>query len=247
MPTLSSWISNNPRKSAIFGVLFAVVFLSIVVWFRSQAFVLVEGGALDSNEQTLDAAIVTNANDLQNWYRSNLIIQAILICAGLLATISAASTNKDNTEILKKYTVVLTAITSTLAIVLTTFHIRENVETFIRANADLHSIEADYLAERAKGPVGPILRASAKTAEKAKAAGTPLPASELMDPPELAALWSKFLPRYLEVESARLHAWASVGQQSLPPPPKAPPPIEAKPDNGAGVKSAEANAAPQAK
>jgi hypothetical protein len=51
--------------------------------------------------------------------------------------------------VLKKFLIFLTAVTAGLTAIQSTFHIRENIEVFIRANGELEIIEAEYIRDRA--------------------------------------------------------------------------------------------------
>lgn len=101
---------------------------------------------------------------------------------------------------MKKWSVLLTAVTATLASIQSTFHIRENIETFIKTSTDLISLETDYLVERA--PFDNELKKSG---------------GKNLDPElqkKLVELRQKFVPRYLNIETSVMRAWANAGQQS---------------------------------
>jgi hypothetical protein len=111
----------------------------------------------------------------------------------------ASLTTKENAEHVKKWSVFLTAITAALASVQSTFHIRENIGTFIKATVDLNQLQADYLAERA----------SFADELKSKDAFKPDTQKKLLE------LHRVYTLRYNVILNDRMHAWSNVGQQSL--------------------------------
>src|SRR5262249_50430314 len=106
-------------------VIFIIALVLFIMWFFNSPVKIVGDEGKDVYEKVLDEAILTNFNDFSSWYKTNIAIQLMLISAALLATITTAITTPDNASWLKKYAVILTAVTTGLAAIHTTFHIRE--------------------------------------------------------------------------------------------------------------------------
>jgi len=215
--SLSEWIDKYWKlyKTSIlgaFGVLVIIVVL-VVVWNVLPSGNAVSNAALDHKilpsgdvgssaalddfERNLAGTIQEDKSDFAFWYRVNIIIQATLIITALFATIMAAITTSLNADRYKKYLVILTALTASLASVQTTFRLRENLSTFIGASESLKQLESEYEAEKA--------------------------AKEKIIPRELLELQGKYMKRYLDIEADRMRAWASIGQpaaETKPPPEK---------------------------
>jgi hypothetical protein len=181
-----------------------LICLLIGIWFGLPASKTAGEPSLEGFEEALDMAIDKNKSDFNLWYRSNVVIQCTLIFSALLATVFASLTTKENAEKVKKWSVLLTAMTATLASAQSTFHIRENIETFIRSNGQLSLLEMDYLLERA--PLDPDLR-------KYKKSGTdPDPDLER----KLTEIRHKYMPKYIDIQEGQMRAWANAGQPSAP-------------------------------
>jgi hypothetical protein len=181
-----------------------LICLLIGIWFGLPATKTAGEPSLEGFEEALDMAIDKNKSDFNLWYRSNVVIQCTLIFSALLATVFASLTTRENAEKVKKWSVFLTALTATLASAQSTFHIRENIETFIRSNGQLALLEMDYLLERA--PLDPELR-------KYKKSGTD------MDPDlerKLTEIRHKYMPKYIDIQEGQMRAWANAGQPSPP-------------------------------
>jgi hypothetical protein len=181
-----------------------LICLMVGIWYALPASKTVGEPSLEGFEEALDMAIDKNKHDFNLWYRSNVVIQCTLIFSALLATVFASLTTRDNAERVKKWSVLLTALTATLASAESTFHIRENIETFIRSNGQLALLEMDYLLERA--PLDPDLR-------KYKKSGTdPDPDLEM----KLTEIRHKYMPKYIDIQTGQMRAWANAGQPSPP-------------------------------
>jgi hypothetical protein len=138
------------RVNLIMPLMFLLLICLLVgIWFGLPASKTAGEPSLEGFEEALDMAIDKNKSDFNLWYRSNVVIQCTLIFSALLATVFASLTTRENAEKVKKWSVLLTALTATLASAQSTFHIRENIETFIRSNGQLSLLEMDYLLERA--------------------------------------------------------------------------------------------------
>src|SRR5689334_16908496 len=94
--------------TSVVGIIAA---LALLRWIGGDPSAVSEN-ANDFLERALDANIMHNAQDFVRWYRSNIVIQLMIILSSLLATIYASITTKDNADTLKRYTVLLTALTS---------------------------------------------------------------------------------------------------------------------------------------
>jgi hypothetical protein len=182
-----------------------LIALLIINWIFFTPIPVISEEARDYWERAIDKQIDKNISDFATWYRFNIVLQAALILTSLFATIAAAVTTSDNIRSIKKYSIVLTAVTSALTAIISTFHIRENIETFIRINGDLQILEWEYLRDRA-----PFM----KNADASEAS------------PQLLAVQYELSKKFVTIQSARLRAYASIGAQSLPTPapPSSPPP-----------------------
>ena len=207
--TFFQWILNH--IIAILGAIVLVLVVIGAVWFALPNGNVVSSPALDDFEQALDEAIQQNMKNFVWWYKANIVIQSTLILTALFATVAASITTKDNADTLKKYTVFLTAVTVALASVQSTFHIRDNVNSFITASGRLELLESEYLVARA--PFEAQLRASAGK-----------PPGEKIVPLELLKIQQSSLKKYVDIEADRMRAWASIGQQTSPQSPPAPVP-----------------------
>ena len=151
----------------------------------------------------MDKAIENNLNQFVLWYKGNILIQAILILAALAATVTASVTTRDNAERMKKFTITLTALTAALTSFESTFHVKDNVNTFIDAEGKLVTLEFDYLYQRSQ--YEHVLRANVGKDPKDK-----------IVPREIVEIQDRLMKRYVEIEAERMRAWASIGQQSAP-------------------------------
>lgn len=185
--------------------IFLLVCLLVAIWFALPTSKTVGEPSIDGFEEALDQAIDKNKSDFHLWYRSNVVIQCTLIFSALLATVFASLTTRENAEKVKKWSVLLTAMTATLASAQSTFHIRENIETFIRSNGQLALLEMDYLLERA--PLDGDLR------KFKKSGGTDLDPDLEM---KLTEVRHKYMPRYIEIQMGQMRAWSNAGQPSPP-------------------------------
>jgi hypothetical protein len=194
----------NWTKLVIPALIILTLCIGIGIWLILPSVLNIASPAIAID--TFETAILTseerNGDQFAIWYKSNIIIQCTLILTALMATVFASVTTKDNAERVKKWSVLLTAITAALASIHSTFHVRENIETLIRTSVDLTLLEADYLAARA--PFANELKSkdAADNAETQK---------------KLTELHVKFMGRYAIILSNRMHAWANIGQQSSPP------------------------------
>jgi hypothetical protein len=193
------------RVNLIMPLMFLLLICLLVgIWFGLPASKTAGEPSLEGFEEALDMAIDKNKSDFNLWYRSNVVIQCTLIFSALLATVFASLTTRENAEKVKKWSVLLTALTATLASAQSTFHIRENIETFIRSNGQLSLLEMDYLLERA--PLDADLR-------KYKKSGAD------MDPDleaKLTEIRHKYMPKYIDIQEGQMRAWANAGQPSAP-------------------------------
>lgn len=222
---------------AIIVVILALAFYFIVFWFNTEI-PAVSTPPKDFWETVLDKQIETNSSDFALWYRLNIVLQGALILAALSATILAAVTTTDNVPRLKKYSIVVTAITSALTAILSTFHIRENIDAFIRISGDLQLLEWEYAKDRALLPP-PV--ANGATFRRTFLRKKP---SNNEASPELLNLQYELSKKFVPIQAARMRAYASIGAQSLPndrstPPMPSPlvPPAPQAPAGGAGSRA----------
>jgi hypothetical protein len=198
---LKDWFQNRVMGADWFKlivpmVIILIIVMGILVWLalpKPDYFPPTEGYF----EKIIADAQQKNASHFAWLYKTNIIIQCVLILTALLAAIFASLTTKDNAEDVKKWSVLLTAVTAALASVLSTFHIRENIESLIKVTLQLNQLEADYLAARAS------FVDESKDAEKSDTQK------------KLRDLNRTYTTRFNIILDTRMHAYANVGQQSL--------------------------------
>ncbi|MGJ5176019.1 hypothetical protein ACQR16_19130 [Bradyrhizobium oligotrophicum] len=196
---------HRPRLSytsrIVMSAIFILILFLIVAWLALPTPTLVSDGSGDVFQIAIDQSLQRNAANFDLWYKSNMVIQCTLIFTTPLATVFASITTRDNAEEIKKWSVLLTSVTAALASVQSTFHVRENIETFIKSSADLVLLEADYFVDRAEYE-NAILNSEGKP----------------LDPEiqkKLRGLHQKYMQKYMNIQTARMRAWANAGQQSL--------------------------------
>jgi hypothetical protein len=202
MREIIGWIRHHPLRTAGFGVvavagivLFAPVYQAGAIWLASPGSVTISGVTpppTDDLEKILVSAIEENMLDFVRWYRANMVLQSLLIGTSILATILAAITNNLNANNMKVLSVLLTAITAALTTVQSTFHIRENIVTFIKADYELEMLEARYRKEKTNF----------------------VPNSRYAS---LEALRYAQTKDWLATQSARMRAYSNIGQQPADP------------------------------
>jgi hypothetical protein len=186
-------------------VLGLLLLLAGVLWFLPSG-ELVQNTP-DDLETVMDKTLAYNLRDYNLFYRINILIQSALILAATFATVFAAITTKDNTEKVKKYSVFLTAVTAGLAAVLSTFHIRDNMDTLIGVTQDLQVLEIKYLAARAK-VIEDIKKKDPNFTLKKVENSAALPR-------ELLELQREWLPLYTDILRLRMRAWSNIGSQTM--------------------------------
>lgn len=129
-------------------LLIVLCLLAALAWRASPGGHVNSSSALDLFELSLDQMIEKNLTDYKYWHRANIAMQSVLIVTAILATVFAALTTKQNAEQMKNFSIFLTAITPGLTVAFATFHVRENVESFIKTNGALLQLEYDYLKAR---------------------------------------------------------------------------------------------------
>jgi hypothetical protein len=216
----SAWLTGgNWVKRAGLAAIVLTVFL-ILLWIILPVVTVFQHAPAqpDIFARAIDEAQRKNSLHFELWYKINFLIQFALILTALAATVLASRTTKENAEHYKNWSVWLTAITAALAAGQSTFHIRENIQTFIKAAVDLNQLEADYLAARA--PLMEEARSKEPNSDSQK---------------KLLELQRVYVKRYNIILSDRMHAWANVGQQSTPT--ASPPPLDV---NNTAAKTAAA-------
>lgn len=192
---------RHQRTNNIIGVVIAIAVLALVVaWLVRDTAILQTPPIISGDyiEALLYDAERINLEHFQLWYKANIVVQCTLIGSALLAAIFASVTTTENAESLKKWSVLLTAITAAMASFQGTFHIRENLETFIQTAVDMNMFEVDYLADRAK--FADELRDKTATERNSK----------------LLELHRSYMGRLNNILSNRMHALTNVGAQSTP-------------------------------
>ena len=137
-----------------------------------------------------DQQIGENLHDFNRWYKTNIVIQALTIVAGIFSTIFASLGTQDDAKLLRRAVVVLTAVTTALVSIQATLHIKDNLDTFIKANSDLQVGKFEYERRRDSG---------SDPADKGKVADVKLKAETLNS-----------LVRVIE---SRMRAYSAIGAQ----------------------------------
>ena len=190
---LAEWVQSNRVLTGL-GVLFLIILVAIAISLVLPSDeLMIPGKAQDSFENSLGIAVRRSMGSFLWWYRSNIVLQFTLIAASLLATVTAALTTSDNANLLKKYSIVFTAVTATLATAQQTFHIRENINSFISSTSSLELLVYDYVLQRAK------------LSKEGRSEGSP----------EILELQKQITQKYTDIEADRMRAWASIGEQTL--------------------------------
>ena len=192
---------RHQRAPSLFGISLGIaLFLLVVTWLVRDTAIYATPTAIpgDHYEELLYKAQRLNLDHFQLWYKLNIIIQCTLIVAALLAAIFASVTTRENAESLKKWSVLLTAVTAAVASFQATFHIRENLDSFIQATIDMNLVEADYLADRAK------------FVDELKDKATTETNIQLLE------LHRKYMGRLNNIVGSRMHALTNIGSQPAP-------------------------------
>jgi hypothetical protein len=186
------WVQSNRVLTGL-GVLFLIILITIAISLTLPSDeLMIPANAQDIFETSLGISARRSMGSFLWWYRSNIVLQFTLIAASLLATVTAALTTSENANVLKKYSIVFTAVTATLATAQQTFHIRENINSFISSTASLELLVYDYVLQRAR------------LSKEGRSEGSP----------ELLELQKQITQKYTDIEADRMRAWASIGDQT---------------------------------
>ena len=190
---LPQWVQSNWVLTGV-GVLFLIILVAIAISLVLPSDeLMVPRPAQDSFEASLGIAVRRSMGSFLWWYRSNIVLQFTLIAASLLATVTAALTTSENANLLKKYSIVFTAITAALATAQQTFHVRENINSFISSTTRLELLVYDYVLRRAQ------------LSKEGRSEGSP----------DLLELQKDITQKYSAIEADRMRAWASIGEQTV--------------------------------
>jgi hypothetical protein len=205
-----TWVAGLPWKYLCSAVILVAILIGVNVWVWVPEIKYIESAAKDTFEQQVDGTIKLNLIDIFRWYRANIAIQGLLLLFSVTAAILAAVTTKDNANKMKLFSVVLTALMAALTAGQATFHIRENIEVFIKANTDLQLLETDYIIQREA-----LARAGSEQREALASAASEK--DKIAD--KLDYLRSGKKADFLKIQTARMRAYAVIGQPpSLTPP-----------------------------
>jgi hypothetical protein len=181
---LPQWVQSNWVLTG-FGVLFLIIIVAIAISLVLPSDeLMVPHPAQDSFETSLGIAVRRSMGSFLWWYRSNIVLQFTLIAASLLATVTAALTTSENANLLK---------TAALATAQQTFHVRENINSFILSTTRLELLVYDYVLRRAQ------------LSKEGKSEGSP----------DLLELQKDITQKYSAIEADRMRAWASIGEQTV--------------------------------
>jgi hypothetical protein len=186
---LLQWIQSN-WSALTAAVLLLIVLVLMIIWLMLPADKLIFPALPPDSTDSFENDLITNAKrsmgSFEVWYKTNILLQLILIATSLAAAMTAALTTSENANMLKKYSVILTAITAALATAQQTFHIRENINSFITSTTRLELLVYDYVSKR----------------------GTPDYSANPLK------LQKEIMDTYVDIEANRMRAWASIGEQS---------------------------------
>ncbi len=229
-PPPKSW-SIIARKWAFAVAAFFILGVAIVAAWRELPVGKEILNTADDFENYLDTLLLKNHRDYEIWYQANLFAQFFLILTSIGATILAAITTERNAPTVKWWSVFLTAVTAFSAAVLTTFHVRDNLEAFMDVNARVSNLQADYLSKRAKlfedmkakgwdaNIEVPKLLKARKERERATKEGRgedpELPISFGL-PHEWLKLQSEMTTEASTIQTVRMRSWTNVGPQAAP-------------------------------
>jgi hypothetical protein len=198
---------------------------AVLVWKVLPVGLTEPSDLADTLETAMDDTLLANFKDYELGYKANIIIQLVLIFTSISATVFAAITTAHTAEAMKKWSVLLTALTAACAAFLSTFHIRENLEGIVSLNTELVALEANYLADRAvvlkklkerqwdpDTKIPEIVKA-ARAAKDNKTTDF----SSLSWPQEILDLQFRYSKEYARLQAQRMKLWMNVGSQSLPP------------------------------
>ena len=186
---LLPWIQSNWTALTVAG-LFLIVLVLMIIWLMLPPDKLIFPALPSDSKDSFESDLITNAQrgmgSFQVWYKANILLQLILIVTSLAAAVTAALTTSENANKLKNYSVILTAVTAALATAQQTFHIRENINSFITSTTKLELLVYDYVSKR----------------ETPDYSANPL------------KLQREIMDTYIDIEANRMRAWASIGEQS---------------------------------
>ena len=185
-----AWVVGSVWRAAGTAAAVLLVLFLFYHWLGTPAVAIYQTAATPGAgfERTIQGILSDNFHDFIRWYRANIIIQVLLVSSSLIATILASVTNQQNVMQIKMFSIVLTALTTALISVQSTFHVRDNIETFIKANTDLQLLQSDYELRKARFQAGP---ANA----------------------ELERLVAEKTKDFMKIEEARMRAYAVIGTQ----------------------------------
>ncbi len=175
------------------GVLIAVVMIWTILPQTEQISYQISG---DTFYRIIIIAQEKNAFSLNLWYKGHIAIQIITIIAALVAVFLTALSNSGELKISKKYTLFASLLTASLTSLHPVLHARDNIETFIRAGADLTRLEVEYLAGRSKICQAPVRCPRLENDEV---------------PHALLQLQLKLIEKFSEIISDQQRAYANIG------------------------------------
>lgn len=155
----------------------------------------------------LSAVMRKNASDVDLLVKLNFLVQSVLVVSALIATVLAALTTTATAAKYKIYSIIVTATTSAAASFLTSFHVRDNVNTFVLVEHELNVIEAKYLKERKPFEIEGTVRKNGKEER----------GIVLRDDAALLDIHVRYVEQVSGFVKDRSLSWANVGIQGSAP------------------------------
>jgi hypothetical protein len=191
-------MESNRTVMIVLGAGLIILVPTVIFLLQPSDELMLPHPRLDSSdhfENDLGNAVKRSMGNFLWWYRTNIVLQFTLMAASLLAAVTAALTTSENAEMLKKYSVVFTAITAALATAQQTFHVRDNINSFVTSTTRLELLVYDYLSRR---------NGLSKNGNSDSS-------------PELLNIQQNIMKTYVDIEANRMRAWASIGEQVTQP------------------------------
>lgn len=205
---LPQWVKSNWKILSVVAVSLAI-FLPVVVTLGLPGDELMDRPSPDSFEAALQTSARRSMGSFMWWYKTNVVLQITLILASLAAAVTAALTTKENVQTIKIWAVLFTAITAAVATAQQTFHVKENINSFIASTWKLELLAYDYASRRAR-------------------LSEPPPADGVGDrnkvvSADLLKIQTDIMQKYAEIEAERMRAWSNIGEQAIHGSPASPP------------------------
>jgi hypothetical protein len=191
----ADWIRSNWKVLSTISALLLIVLVPALIYLALPGDELMDLPSSDDFGKALQTSARRSMGSFMWWYKTNIILQITLIAASLAATVAAALTTPQNVEVIKKYSVIFTGLTAAVATAQQTFHVKENINSFITSTWNFELLAYDYASQRAH------LTETSVNNEKS-------------DKDKILEIQKDVMQKYVDIESNRMRTWASIGEQS---------------------------------